>query len=144
MRGGQYWRVEDLKSFDEFPGTAVPGIEREGVLPSGHTRTPAAGGEAGTKAGWMVKGQELAKVVRKDGQHFACAHCLHKARDCRSNNSAESSGIWRRRTVRRQQTRLDQGTRIGEACAGEVSALRLCTVVHKALFTNHTFHAPAR
>ncbi len=35
VRAGQYWRLEDLKSFDEFLDAEVPGIQEEGVLPDG-------------------------------------------------------------------------------------------------------------
>src|SRR2546427_5006699 len=33
VRAGQYWRLENLKSFDEFLERRVPGIKREDYLP---------------------------------------------------------------------------------------------------------------
>ncbi len=33
VRAGQYWRVEDLKSFEEFLQRKVSGVPEEGLLP---------------------------------------------------------------------------------------------------------------
>jgi hypothetical protein len=33
VRAGQYWRLENLKSFDEFLEKALSGIEAESLLP---------------------------------------------------------------------------------------------------------------
>jgi hypothetical protein len=45
VRAGQYWRLENLKSFDEFLARRFPVIEKESVLPDVHPRAPAAAGE---------------------------------------------------------------------------------------------------
>ena len=38
VRTGQYWRLENLKSFDAFlPGNTVPAISAEGVLLNVHS-----------------------------------------------------------------------------------------------------------
>ena len=36
VRSGQYWRLDNLKSFDEFLEKEVPGIPAQGLLPDGH------------------------------------------------------------------------------------------------------------
>ena len=38
MRAGQYWRLEKLKSFDDFLDPAVPGIETKSLLPDVDSR----------------------------------------------------------------------------------------------------------
>ena len=62
VRAGQYWRLENLNSFDEFLETTLPGIAAEGVLPDVHSRAPATAGEEGAKEVGWAKGIELAKV----------------------------------------------------------------------------------
>jgi len=83
VRVGQYWRVENLKSFDEFLERRFPGIKKKGVLLDVHTRAPAPAGPQAKKdlkeIGW-TKGRELAKLARAEGQHFDCAPWVHKAR----------------------------------------------------------------
>ena len=44
VRAGQYWRVEKLAVVRRLPGEAISGIEKEGVLPDVHPRTPTAAG----------------------------------------------------------------------------------------------------
>jgi len=39
--------LDNLKSFDEFLGAAVPEIKKEGEPLDAYTRTPAASGEEG-------------------------------------------------------------------------------------------------
>jgi hypothetical protein len=53
VRAGQYWRLENLKSFDEFLERAVPGIEEKALLLDVHPRTLAAAGKTGTEGGGM-------------------------------------------------------------------------------------------
>jgi len=75
---GQYWRVDNVRSFDEF-------LERkfrspaQGVLPDGiHEHlTPIRKREL-ELIGW-TKARELAKVARRDRQGFDCAPWVHKA-----------------------------------------------------------------
>jgi hypothetical protein len=55
-------------------------IEKEGVLPDVDPPAPAtAGGKQLKEVGW-AKGIELAKLARRDRQHFDCATWLHKTR----------------------------------------------------------------
>jgi hypothetical protein len=81
VRAGQYWRVERLASFDDFLERRFPESRRKAYyLMSIHENlTPQARREL-KEVGW-TKGVELAKVARRDGQHFDCATWLHKARE---------------------------------------------------------------
>ncbi len=80
MRAGQYWRVENLKSFDEFLERKFPESRRKAYyLMSIHEHLPPLARKELTKVGW-AKGVELAKLARRDRQHFDCATWLHKAR----------------------------------------------------------------
>jgi hypothetical protein len=69
--------------FRRVSGEAFSGIEEEGVLLDVDPRTPATAGPQARKqlkeVGW-AKGIELAQLARRDGQHFACATWLRKAR----------------------------------------------------------------
>ncbi len=81
VRAGQYWRIEDLKSFDEFLERKFPESRRKAYyLMSIHENLPPKARKELTKVGW-AKGIELAKLARRDRQHFDCATWLHKARD---------------------------------------------------------------
>ena len=81
VRAGQYWRLENLKSFDEFLERRFPESRRKAYyLMSIHEQLPPQARGALKQVGWS-KARELAKVARKDGQHFDCAHWLHKARE---------------------------------------------------------------
>jgi hypothetical protein len=81
VRAGQYWRLEDLKSFDEFLGRRFPESRRKAYyLMSIHEHLPPQARKDLTQVGW-TKGLELAKVARRDGQDFDCAIWLHKARE---------------------------------------------------------------
>ena len=53
VRAGQYWRLDKMKSFDDFLERRFP---PEGVLPHGHPRTSAADPQAGAQAGGVVEG----------------------------------------------------------------------------------------
>ena len=79
-RAGQYWRVENLKSFDEFLERRFPESRRKAYyLMSIHEHLPPQARKELKEVGW-TKGLELAKVARRDGQEFDCATWLHKAR----------------------------------------------------------------
>ena len=81
LRTGQYWRLENLKSFDAFLGTRFPQSRRKAYyLMSIHENLPPQARKELKKVGW-AKGIELAKLARRDRQHFDCATWLHKARD---------------------------------------------------------------
>jgi hypothetical protein len=80
VRAGQYWRLENLKSFDEFLARRFPESRRKAYyLMSIHEHLPPQARKDLREVGW-TKGLELAKVARRDGQHFDCATWLHKAR----------------------------------------------------------------
>ena len=80
VRAGQYWRLEKLKSFDEFLARRFPESRRKAYyLMSIHEHLPPQARKDLKEVGW-TKGLELARVARRDGQHFDCATWLHKAR----------------------------------------------------------------
>src|SRR6202043_1188733 len=81
VRAGQYWRGENVKSFDEFLERRFPESRRKAYyLMSIHEHLPPQARRELKEVGW-TKGLELAKVARRDGQHFDCATWLHKARE---------------------------------------------------------------
>ncbi len=80
-RSGQYWRLENLKSFDEFLERRFPGSRRKAYyLISIHEQLPPEVKMELKQVGW-TKGLELAKVARRHGKDFDCATWLHKARE---------------------------------------------------------------
>src|ERR1035438_7839282 len=80
VRAGQYWRLESLKSFDEFLERRFPESRRKAYyLMSIHEHLPPQARKDLKQVGW-TKGLELAKVARRDGQDFDCATWLHKAK----------------------------------------------------------------
>jgi len=80
VRAGQYWRVENLISFDEFLEKRFPESRRKAYyLMSIHEHLPPQVRKELKQVGW-TKGLELAKLARRDGQEFDCATWLHKAR----------------------------------------------------------------
>jgi hypothetical protein len=81
VRAGQYWRVENVKSFDEFLARRFPESRRKAYyLMSIHEHLPPEARKELKEVGW-TKGVELAKIARRDRQQFACATWLHKARE---------------------------------------------------------------
>ena len=80
-RAGQYWRLEKLKSFDEFLERRFPESRRKAYyLMSIHEHLPPEAKRELKQVGWS-KGLELAKLARsRDGQEFDCATWLHKAK----------------------------------------------------------------
>ena len=80
VRAGQYWRLENLKSFDEFLERRFPESRRKAYyLMSIHEHLPAEARKELKSVGW-TKGRELAKLARAEGQRFDCAPWVHKAR----------------------------------------------------------------
>jgi hypothetical protein len=81
VRAGQYWRVENLHSFDEFLEWRFPESRRKAYyLMSIHEQLPPQVRRELKEIGW-TKGLELAKLARWEGQHLDCATWLHKARE---------------------------------------------------------------
>jgi len=81
VRAGQYWRLEKLKSFDEFLERRFPESRRKAYyLMSIHEHLPPEAKRELKQVGWS-KGLELAKLARRsNGQDFDCATWLHKAK----------------------------------------------------------------
>src|ERR1019366_3660583 len=80
VRAGQYWRLEKLKSFDEFLERRFPESRRKAYyLMSIHEQLPPQVRRELKQVGW-TKGLELAKLARQQGQSFESATWLHKAR----------------------------------------------------------------
>ena len=80
VRAGQYWRLENLKSFDEFLERRFPESRRKAYyLMSIHEHLPPQARKDLKEIGW-TKGRELAKLARAEGQQFECAPWVHKAR----------------------------------------------------------------
>jgi hypothetical protein len=81
VRSGQYWRVDNLKSFDEFLEKKFPESRRKAYyLMAIHEQLPRQTHRDLKQVGW-TKAAELAKVARRDGQRFDCATWLHKAQE---------------------------------------------------------------
>jgi hypothetical protein len=76
VRAGQYWRLENLKFFDEFLERRFPESRSESLLLDVHTRASATAGKKGAEelreVGW-TKELDLAKLSRAQGQQFDCA-----------------------------------------------------------------------
>jgi len=80
VRAGQYWRLENLASFDDFLARRFPESRRKAYyLMSIHEHLPPQVRKRLKEIGW-TKGRELAKLARRDGQHFDCAPWVHRAR----------------------------------------------------------------
>jgi hypothetical protein len=81
VRAGQYWRVDNLRSFDEFLEKRFPESRRKAyylmAIHENLTRVPK---RQLREVGWS-KAAELTKVARKDGDEFDCATWLHKAKE---------------------------------------------------------------
>src|SRR5207248_3196294 len=79
VRAGQYWRMENLKSFDEFLERRFPESRRKAYyLMSIHEHLPPQIRRELKQVGW-TKAAELTKIARSDGKEFDCATWLHKA-----------------------------------------------------------------
>jgi len=80
VRAGQYWRLEKMKSFDEFLERRFPESRRKAFyLMAIFESVPPQARRQLKEIGW-TKSLELAKVARKEGQKFNCAIWLHKAK----------------------------------------------------------------
>lgn len=79
VRAGQYWRYQNLTSFDEYLHRKFPESRRKAYyLMSIHEQLPKQARKELKHVGWS-KAAELAKVARRDGERFDCANWLHKA-----------------------------------------------------------------
>jgi hypothetical protein len=81
VRAGQYWRLENLKSFDEFLEKRFPESRRKAYyLMSIHEHLPRIPKRQLQEIG-LTKATELAKVARRERQRFDCATWVHKAEE---------------------------------------------------------------
>ena len=79
VRAGQYWKLENLTSFDDFLSKRFPESRRKAYyLMAIHEQLPRRVHSALRQVGWS-KAAELVKVARRDGEQFDCATWLHKA-----------------------------------------------------------------
>ncbi len=80
VRAGQYWRLESLRSFDQFLAKRFPQSRRNAYyLMTIHEHLPKQIRKELKQVGWS-KAAELVKVARAEGKRFDCATWLHKAR----------------------------------------------------------------
>ena len=81
VRAKQYWRLEQLKSFDEFLEKRFADSRRKAyylmAIHENLTRIPK---HELQQVGWS-KATELVKVARKDREEFDCATWLHRAKE---------------------------------------------------------------
>ena len=81
VRAGQYWRLEKMKSFDDFLERRFPDSRRKAyylmAIHENLTRVPK---QQLREIGW-TKARELAKVARREGQRFESAPWVHKAQE---------------------------------------------------------------
>ncbi len=81
VRSRQYWRLEKLKSFDEFLEKRFPDSRRKAYyLMTIHEHLTRVPKPQLQEIGW-TKARELVKVARRDGPEFACAPWVHKAKE---------------------------------------------------------------
>ena len=80
-RAGQYWRLDNLRSFDEYLDQKFPESRRKAYyLMAIHEHLPRIPKADLKLMGW-TKARELVKVARREGQNFDCAPWVHKARE---------------------------------------------------------------
>jgi hypothetical protein len=79
VRAGQYWRLDKMKSFDDFLERRFPDSRRKAyylmAIHENLTRVPK---QLLREIGW-TKATELAKVARREGERFESATWVHKA-----------------------------------------------------------------
>jgi len=81
VRAKQYWRLENLKSFDEFLEKRFADSRRKAYyLMTIHEHLTQVPKPQLREMGW-TKARELVKVARKDGAEFVCAPWVHKAKE---------------------------------------------------------------
>jgi hypothetical protein len=81
VRAGQYWRLDNLGSFDQFLEKKFPESRRKAYyLMAIHEHLPRIPKSDLKLVGWR-KATELVRVARKDGERFDCALWVHKARE---------------------------------------------------------------
>jgi len=80
VRAGQYWRLENLKSFDEFLEKRFSESRRKAYyLMAIHENLTKIPKQQLREIGWR-KAAEMVKVARREGEQFDCAPWVHKAK----------------------------------------------------------------
>ena len=81
VRAKQYWKLENLKSFDEFLEKRFADSRRKAYyLMTIHEHLTRVPKPQLREMGW-TKARELVKVARKDGPEFASCTWVHKAKE---------------------------------------------------------------
>jgi len=81
VRARQYWRLDNLNSFDEFLEKRFADSRRKAYyLMAIHEKLTRIPKHELQQVGWS-KATELVRVARKDGESFDCATWLHKAKE---------------------------------------------------------------
>src|ERR1700689_1985149 len=81
VRAKQYWRLENLKSFDDFLEKRFPESRRKAYyLMAIHENLTTIPKQHLREIGWK-KAAEMVKVARRDGENFDCAPWVHKAQE---------------------------------------------------------------
>jgi hypothetical protein len=81
VRTRQYWRLDNLNSFDEFLEKRFADSRRKAYyLMAIHEKLTRIPKHELQQVGWS-KATELVKVARKDGKSFYCATWLHRAKE---------------------------------------------------------------
>ena len=81
VRAGQYWRLENLKSFDEFLEKRFPESRRKAYyLMAIHENLTKIPKQQLREIGWR-KAAEMVKVARQGRERFDCAPWVHKAKE---------------------------------------------------------------
>jgi len=81
VRARQYWRLENLKSFDEFLEKRFPESRRKAYyLMAIHENLTKVPKRQLREIGWR-KAAEMVKVARREGENFDSAPWVHKARE---------------------------------------------------------------
>jgi hypothetical protein len=81
VRAGQYWRLDNLRSFDEYLERKFPESRRKAYyLMAIHEHLPRIPKTDLNLMGW-TKARELVTVASREGQNFDCAPWVHKARE---------------------------------------------------------------
>ncbi len=93
VRAGQYWRVENVKSLDEFLERRFPESRRKAYyLMSIHEHLPPQARKELKEVGW-TKGLELAKIAKGIGSSsIVQPGCTKPAKCPRKSLSRKSSG----------------------------------------------------
>lgn len=79
VRAGQYWRLDKMKSFDDFLEKRFPDSRRKAYyLMAIHEHLTRVPKQQLRQIGW-TKATELAKVARREGERFESATWVHRA-----------------------------------------------------------------